>query len=148
MTTPQSPTKTCLKCDTEKPLEDFNRNRTTGDGWQTYCRTCDNKYATRHRLQIRQDPERATEMRVRYRTYYRAAGARYPEKQKARHRLNYAIERGKILKPKECSCCDRITPSRNLHGHHADYDKPLQVEWLCAGCHGERTRGSRWPLLA
>ena len=43
-----------------------------------------------------------------------------------------AIKRGNLVRPAHCSNCGRgCTP----HGHHADYDKPLEVEWLCHQCH-------------
>lgn len=32
--------KRCPKCDWHKPLSDFNRNKRTPDGLQTYCRLC------------------------------------------------------------------------------------------------------------
>jgi hypothetical protein len=57
-------------------------------------------------------------------------------KRLARAALNNAIVSGKIERPKCCSRCGGAQP----HGHHHDYAKPLEVEWLCAACHGEEHR--------
>lgn len=49
------------------------------------------------------------------------------------------ISRGLIVPPKICSKCGkRQTLSNGKAGicaHHPDYNKPLEVEWLCASCH-------------
>jgi len=63
--------------------------------------------------------------------YYR----RSPEKQKARKAVQTAVRRGLLVKPEECSSCG--TRGR-IEAHHADYSKPLDVEWLCHRCHGLR----------
>ena len=55
-----------------------------------------------------------------------------PEKVKAREKVNNAIRSGKIIKPINCSKCNRET---RLSGHHFDYSKPLEVIWLCGSCH-------------
>ena len=34
--------KECAMCGVEKPLTDYNKNKTKEDGVQTYCRDCDN----------------------------------------------------------------------------------------------------------
>jgi predicted transcriptional regulator len=43
-----------------------------------------------------------------------------------------AVEAGVLVKPKACQRCGN---ERFLEGHHHDYSKPLDVEWLCRGCH-------------
>lgn len=63
---------------------------------------------------------------------------RHPEKVAARSKLNFALFHGHISKPDHCADCGELTTSRNLHGHHHDYDKPLEVEWLCKDCHIRR----------
>lgn len=67
----------------------------------------------------------------------RAARAEPEEakKEAARDKLKYAIRSGK-LKRLPCEKCG-ATPT---HGHHHDYDKPLEVVWLCAPCHGKEHR--------
>lgn len=56
-----------------------------------------------------------------------------------------ARHRGLLAPPKECQRCEE--PARYgrdgrilLHGHHADYAKPLDVEWICTKCHRKETR--------
>ncbi len=53
-------------------------------------------------------------------------------KDKARGILNRAIKSGKIVRPNICSKC--LEPKR-VQGHHFDYEKPLEVIWLCQKCH-------------
>lgn len=31
--------------------------------------------------------------------------------------------------------CERCGATEDIHAHHADYSKPLEVEWLCRRCH-------------
>lgn len=50
----------------------------------------------------------------------------------ARRRVANALGRGELVKPLTCSACSK--PSR-IHAHHEDYSKPLEVIWLCHGCH-------------
>ncbi len=38
-----TPTKRCSCCKQAKPLSDFQKNRSTKDGYHTNCRTCKNK---------------------------------------------------------------------------------------------------------
>ena len=61
--------------------------------------------------------------------------AKNPEGDRARHILNYHVEKGKITKPCECEIdgCDRI----DVQAHHEDYSEPLNVAWVCAKHHHE-----------
>lgn len=61
-------------------------------------------------------------------------------KGKARAVLHVAVRRGRIQKPDYCEDCGQRFEKRRIHGHHEDYDKPLEVEWLCSLCHGTRHR--------
>ena len=53
-------------------------------------------------------------------------------KNRANRILKRAVESGSVNKPEMCECCG-IVPVEC--GHHWDYSKPLDVYWLCRGCH-------------
>lgn len=52
----------------------------------------------------------------------------------ARAKVQYAVKKGFLIKPKWCEVCNLVKP---LQGHHEDYSKPLEVIWLCTGCHAD-----------
>jgi len=76
------------------------------------------------------DPEKFRE-RERVASLKRPKDIRYY----ARLCLNNALKGGIISKPLECSKCGQI---KQLTAHHKDYMKPLEVEWLCYECHGNK----------
>lgn len=44
-----------------------------------------------------------------------------------------AIERGDLVRPSQCEQCGGN--AGGVEGHHCDYNKPLDVLWLCRLCH-------------
>lgn len=55
-----------------------------------------------------------------------------PLKSKAHQYVLWAIRLGVLKKPDECRVCRKKI---KLEGHHDDYNKPLEVKWLCRLCH-------------
>lgn len=53
-------------------------------------------------------------------------------RKEAHNKVNYAILSGKI-KRGNCEICG----AENAQAHHCDYNKPLEVMWLCSKHHGE-----------
>ncbi len=66
----------------------------------------------------------------------RRTRSRRPDRSRARQRVQEAVKTGRLVKPHACERCGFI-PKRvsEIHGHHADYSRPLDVEWLCERCH-------------
>jgi len=58
--------------------------------------------------------------------------ARNPIKYRAHNILNSAVRRGKVIKPAQC---ENGCLAKHIHGHHANYELPLVVTWLCSKCH-------------
>ena len=46
-----------------------------------------------------------------------------------------AIKKGSLIKPEACSSCGGSEP--RIEAHHEDYNKPLEVIWLCSPCHNK-----------
>jgi len=58
---------------------------------------------------------------------------------RAQNLVEKAILRGEIVPPNCCSICGssyRFKDGRRaIQAHHDDYNKPLEVRWLCQKCH-------------
>lgn len=67
----------------------------------------------------------------------RRAYKKFKHKWVARAKVRYAVQTGKIIKPKKCEVCEKV---KLLQGHHENYDEPLNIIWLCSGCHGDTHR--------
>ena len=52
------------------------------------------------------------------------------KKEEARWRARQAVASGRLVRG-SCEVCGEV----KVHGHHDDYDKPLDVRWLCRPHH-------------
>ena len=52
-----------------------------------------------------------------------------------------AIKRGVVLRKNVCDFCGEAPVFKDgrsgVQAHHSDYNKPLDVDWLCQSCHYE-----------
>jgi hypothetical protein len=54
------------------------------------------------------------------------------KKRRAQSLLRKAVACEFVKRPSVCSECGKHA---QIHAHHPDYDKPLDVIWLCGSCH-------------
>lgn len=108
------------------------------------------QYREYEKMRYKRDPQRAEFNKAWLKTEkgkasharsVQARNEREPEKRAANLLLLRAVRSGRIVKPLECSRCGEIPPRRQLHGHHEDYARPLEVEWVCTKCHGLEHHG-------
>ena len=62
---------------------------------------------------------------------------KHPERARARKKIHNLIERKKIIRPTVCEKCNKES---FCEAHHEDYDKPLEVKWLCRRCHEQEDK--------
>ena len=66
---------------------------------------------------------------------------------KAHDLLEQALRYGRISNPEKCSECGtnaRFSDGRtSIQAHHDDYNKPLEVRWLCQQCHHDWHKNNR-----
>lgn len=84
---------------------------------------------------------RRTTMRPQRRTgadnhFYRGGETADP---RAHDIFEKAVKRGDIVRPDACEECGEAPPFKDgrspIQAHHDDYNKPLEVRWLCQRCH-------------
>ena len=130
-------TKTCTECLGDKPVSEFYVNRKMVGGHLNQCKVC---VCARVRHQ-RRGNERVQEYdRLRAKTPDRKAHAARvskkwrednPEAYRAQTAVANALRVGTLSK-EPCLFCESKV---NLHAHHRDYSKYLEVVWVCARCH-------------
>lgn len=131
--------KECFKCNKEKPLDMFYKHSAMTDGHLGKCKECTKSDATNHRWnnidKIRAyDRERGyLSHRIEANTsYMRKYRQKFPLKYKAHIAVSGAVNSSKLVKP---STCEECNSKGQIEGHHHDYNKPLDVTWLCSSCH-------------
>jgi hypothetical protein len=140
--------KTCFKCKRDLPYGEFYRHEMMADGHLGKCKDCTRDDVAENRIKnigrIREyDRARAAlPHRRRLRDQImRRWRVLFPERHKAHEAVNNAVRDGRLQKKRECQRCG-ITPKR-IEAHHADYSKPLDVEWLCKPCHAQADKERR-----
>lgn len=143
--------KKCGRCQEVKSVSQFNLRRNHGrDRFAGYCRPCqairyqewiaDNhshkiesmrKWSAQNREHIKEYDSHYKKLpHVVQRTYRRVRqDPKYELKITARRAVAKALASGD-LKRQPCKC-----GNPRSEAHHPDYNKPLEVVWLCRGCH-------------
>lgn len=138
--------KCCRTCKITKPVSKFYLHPSKSkDGYDLHCKLCVLSYQKEYkktspvyRASLKKLAKRLREKRKlgllkeKDRKHALISRKRFPKKAKARLILRNAIQKGSIIKPKICEDCGK---RKKLHGHHENYNKPLEVNWLCIHCH-------------
>ena len=140
----------CSKCLRKKPPSQFHKDKSKSEGLRTTCIECVKQYGKSYRTENkerrerqtrhwRQDnPERAAEISRRsykknatkHKETVSAYRASNRKKAVAHGKVAYALRAGQLV-PMRCEVCG----SAKTEAHHDDYDRPLDVKWLCRKHH-------------
>lgn len=148
--------KQCNLCGELKYASEFYAHKQSKDGLQGKCKECAKSVSKRNRVEKADYYKKYDAWRFKNDPRVKSRHKRYlgtekgidsmrksqylwinnnPDKRAAHVILGNAVRDGRILKPDHCSKCGEFQPSRNIHAHHNDYSKPLDVVWLCVQCH-------------
>lgn len=148
-------TKICKKCGKLLPIDEFYLHKEMSDGHLNFCKNCVKTRVAKHREKniekIREydrnrpnKKERSAKAHLnilldenrhkKYLEQQRKWGKENRYKRNAHTKLKRAIEKGIITRPQYCQICGKT--NCKIQGHHYDYNKPLDVIWVCTECHG------------
>ena len=116
--------KTCRKCKIEKDLSEFSKCSQYKDGLQNECKSCNARRAKNYGW----TPWGKESRRKSAKRYYK----KHPHKVLAQGKVHHAVSIGELERPYFCESCGLFA---DIEGHHPDYSKPLEVDWLCVPCH-------------
>ena len=132
--------KICFKCKETKALTEFYKHPQMSDGHLNKCKECNKADALKHRLENiekirRYDRDRAKrpermKANAEINKIWRSEDKR---RQKAHSAVYSAVKSGALIRQPCCRCGEQKTVA-----HHEDYNKPLDVVWLCQPCHKQR----------
>lgn len=146
------PMKTCTECQASLTAEQFYRGcskckectkaavRRNRAGKLDYYRKYDRvRNMLPDRVLAREEYARTDRWRSVLRAVKQRWAARNSPKRFAQWTLGNAVRDGRAF-PRPCEKC-----GRKAHAHHDDYDKPLDVRWLCPKHHKEHHMATGSP---
>ena len=130
----------CSKCKQEKPTTEFYRERSLKRGFAYQCKVCkteyNKKYFEKNRVRrLAQDKKYYRDNKEKKKKVHKAYREANRIKRSAHKKVEGALRSGVLKKPKVCSTAK--CRNKKVEAHHNDYNKPLDVIWLCRGCHGQ-----------
>jgi len=134
----------CPTCKRWLPKSSFYPDKRTWNKIKSQCRNCHIKSSIKTRNKDNKNKLNRESMRKarinnleKFREREKIAARKRPKdiRYYSRQCLNNAVNGGIIVKPSKCEKCGK---EKKLTAHHEDYTKPLNVEWLCYECHGNR----------
>lgn len=143
------PTQICKTCGEVRPLLMYHRKPSNSNGHMKECKFCANA-ATRARNRAGYGPDQKRSKRLqtikrresgKTSEHSKRMYQKYPEKSKARAILNHTLKKGEVVKL-PCYVCG-VT---KVEAHHQDYNKPLEVIWVCRLHHNKIHREIRDTL--
>ncbi len=82
--------------------------------------------------ELAKNPERRKRLAEYTRKYRKEKGL---FRKRANSLVEHALKIGHLIRPSKCErCLKECKPD----GHHEDYNKPLEVQWLCKICHNHK----------
>lgn len=129
-------------------MDDFYKHLGMNDGHLNSCKECRRSYRANRPKERIAAIERKRNKKPKRKLYrksnlkrwrkqnpetVRAQKKRHPEKMRARYAVANAIRDGR-LKKRPCEVCG----AKKVEGHHEDYSRPLDVNWLCNVHHRAR----------
>ena len=151
--------KICFKCKQEKSIDCFYKHSGMKDGHLNKCIDCTKKDTfgitdediekrkkrdrnrknadirvenNKKRLQLLkiENPEKYEKIQQQKRDW----NVKNKHKKNAHLKVQRAIIKGSIIRLYNCEHCNT---DDKLQAHHNDYNKPLEVIWLCIKCHAK-----------
>lgn len=129
--------KRCKRCNKLKSKDNFYKYKKATDGLNYYCKDCIKERVYENR-KIRPEHYRnyQKEHVNKNKEKYRDAVKRYYKQNKYKVicwvEFRKGVRRGLITR-KPCEICGK----EKVEAHHDDYNKPLEVRWLCVKHHNK-----------
>lgn len=129
-------TKLCKVCGVEKPHTSFYKHKGMKDGLLNKCKDCAKEQNIKNRnanLEYYRAYDKERDTPERQYSRGNARRSENPLKYRARYLTNNALRDGRLIR-KPCNKCGSV---ENIEAHHEDYNKPLEILWLCKEHHQE-----------
>ncbi len=131
---------TCNKCNIEQPESSYYpRNKV--------CKECTKKRVAEYQRGTGKISHNLSSLKYnkseKGKIAMQKAHDNYMSNHRERKRTHWSIKRavksGTLIRPGFCEKCGIACKPQ---GHHCDYTKPLEVNWLCIKCHAEWHRNN------
>lgn len=129
--------KACTVCGVVKSSSDYYRDRRALDGRYSSCKECRKKLSASRVAYMREYMRTYRKIEANkegIRKYQRKYQSKYSQRRKWYEKIvsavNSQIRRGLLIR-KPCESCG----AEKSEAHHADYNKPFEIMWLCKEHH-------------